>query len=161
MSNSRKHDLAKLGKVIDYRPVAEQPESLVVSPSQAHWIGEETAHDPCRIGLLPDVPAKTFEPMLQETQAGGTKDMQRDTHVPVHFVDGRTAYAEIGARRVEWHTGDFVYTPVWVWHRHYSAGSQAACMRLNATSRFTEALGVSRRESAGLITCAGFSGKSG
>ena len=159
MSATLTHYLAKLRKVIDYRPEAAMPENLVVASDSAHWIGPETTHNPCRIGLLLDIPTKSLELALQEIPVGGSSDMQRHTHESVHYVVSGTGYSEIGARRVAWGAGDFVYTPVWVWHRHYNNGAEPVRMLLVENSRLTDAMGVSRRESAGLVTHAELAGK--
>ena len=143
--------LQRLRKVANYDPESEIPDGLVTSSAQAHWLDERITHNPGRIGIMLDIPAKTLELALQEIPPGGTSDMQRHTHESVHYVIEGEGHSEIGARTVSWATGDFIYTPVWVWHRHYNTGPGAARMLLVENSRLLEPLGLARRESAGLV----------
>ncbi len=138
-------------RISDYHPERHMPDSLVTHSSQAHWIGEEVTHNPGRIGLMLDVPASTLEFALQELPPGGTSDLQRHTHESVHFVIEGSGYSEIGGRTEAWSAGDFIFTPVWVWHRHYNTGPGTAKMLLVENSRLTEAMGVARRETKGLV----------
>ena len=141
----------RLRRIADYRPEQHMPESLVTHSSQAHWIGEDVTHNPGRIGLMLDVPAATLEFALQEIPPGATSDLQRHTHESVHYVIEGSGYSQIGGRSEVWSAGDFVYTPVWVWHRHYNTGAGTVRMLLVENSRLTEAMGMARRETAGLI----------
>ena len=146
----------KLGKMANYDPERDMPERLVVDSEEAHWIGEDITHNPGRIGCLPAIPAKAMEIFLQEIPAGGTSDLQRHTHETVHYVIDGEGHSEIGPKVVRWKTGSFVYTPVWVWHRHYNDGAGMTRMLTIEASRLLEALALSRRESAGLVSYADY-----
>ncbi len=98
-----------------------------------------------------DIPSSTLECALQEIPTCGSSDLQRHTHESVHYVIEGDGYSEIGSATIPWSTGDFIYTPVWVWHRHYNTGAGAVRMLLVENSRLLETMGVARRESAGLI----------
>ena len=143
--------LARLRKVAHYDPESDLPDGLVTRSAQARWLDETVTHNPGRIGIMLDIPAKTLEFALQELPPGGTSDMQRHTHESVHYVIEGEGYSEIGGQTVSWATGDFIYTPVWVWHRHYNTGAGAVRMLLVENSRLLEPLGLARRESAGLV----------
>lgn len=146
--------VGRLRKIANYDPESDLPEGLVTRSNQAHWLDERVTHNPGRIGLMLDIPAKTLEFALQEIPPGGTSDMQRHTHESVHYVIEGEGYSEIGPETVRWTTGDFVYTPVWVWHRHYNTGPGSVRMLLVENSRLLETLGLARRETAGLIAYA-------
>lgn len=79
-------------------------------------------------------------------------DLQRHTHETIHYVLQGEGHSEIGPRVVTWRTGSFVYTPVWVWHRHYNCGATGVKMLTIESSRLTDALALGRRESAGLVS---------
>lgn len=147
---------AKLKKVANYDPEAEMPERLEVHSDEAHWIGEDITHNPGRIGCLPALPAKAIEVFVQEIPAGGTTDLQRHTHETIHYILEGEGHSEIGPRQVTWRAGSFVYTPVWVWHRHYSSGKGIVKMLTIEASRLLDALALSRRESAGLVSYADY-----
>lgn len=142
----------KLKHVANYDPEHDMPERLEVHSDEAHWIGEEITHNPGRIGVLPHIPAKAIEIFLQEIPAGGSSDLQRHTHETIHYVIEGEGYSEIGSKTVTWKTGSFVYTPPWVWHRHYNTGKNMTRMLTIEASRLLDALALSRRESAGLIS---------
>lgn len=144
--------LDKLKEVIEYDPESNLPEGLVVHSDQARWIGEEITHNPSRIGILLDIPTRSMEFILQEIPAGASSDLQRHLHESVHYVIEGSGYSEIGPETVEWGPGDFIYTPVWVWHRHYNTGENTVKMLLIENSRLLDPLGLNRRESAGLIS---------
>lgn len=129
----------------------QPPDSLVTSPSSARWLDRATTGNPSRIGVLPDVPSRTMEFYLQELPPGTAGDLQRHRHESVHVVLEGVGYSEIGTRSVRWSAGDLVYTPPWVWHRHYNDGPAAVRMLLVENSRLLEALGLNERESAGEI----------
>lgn len=143
--------MGRLKKAANYNPEIDLPDGLVTRSDQAHWIGKEVTGNPGRIGLMLDIPAKTLEFALQEIPPGGTSDLQRHTHESVHYVIEGTGMSEIGGATVHWSQGDFIYTPVWVWHRHYNSGPGTVRMLLIENSRLLEPLGLARRESAGLI----------
>jgi gentisate 1,2-dioxygenase len=142
----------KLGNVANYDPERDMPERLEVHSDEAHWIGENITHNPGRLGCLPSLPAKAIEVFLQEIPANSTTDLQRHTHETIHYVLQGEGHSEIGPRVVAWRTGSFVYTPVWVWHRHYNNGATEVKMLTIEASRLTDALALSRRESAGLVS---------
>lgn len=144
--------LGKLKEVIEYDPESRLPEGLVVHPDQARWIGEEITHNPSRIGVLLDIPTRSMEFILQEIPPRASSDLQRHLHESVHYVIEGSGYSEIGPEKLEWSTGDFIYTPVWVWHRHYNTGDDTVKMLLIENSRLLEPLGLNRRESAGMIS---------
>lgn len=142
----------KLKKVANYDPERDMPETLVVHSEEAHWIGEEVTHNPGRLGCLLALPAKAIEIFLQEIPVNLTSDLQRHTHETIHYILQGEGHSEIGPRVVTWRTGSFVYTPVWVWHRHYNDGSTEVKMLTIESSRLTDALELGRRESAGLVS---------
>ena len=133
-------------------PEATMPEALVTSSEQAHWLDPAVTHNPSRIGALPEVPASTMEFYLQEIPPGTAGDLQRHRHESVHYVTAGSGYSEIGPRTVRWSKGDLVYTPPWVWHRHYNDGAETVEMLLVENSRLLIAMGLAERESAGEIS---------
>jgi len=142
---------AQLKAAKEYDPVATMPEDLVVGSDTAFWLDSEQIGNPSRIGLLPDCPARTMAFVLQEIPPGGSTDMQRHPHESVHCVVEGEGYSEIGGRTVQWRDGDFIYTPPWVWHRHYG-GTRTTKIILVENSPVLELFGVSQRDSAGLIS---------
>ena len=66
-----------------------------------------------------------------------------------------TGTATSRTTRRTWAAGDFIYTPPWTWHRHYndSAGEPVEFLTIE-NSRLLQALGIARRQSAGLCTVA-------
>jgi gentisate 1,2-dioxygenase len=135
-----------------YDPERRMPKDLVVSADSAHWLDSAKIGNPCRIGALFSVPAKTMEFYLQEIPAGEASDLQRHAHESIHYVTEGTGYSEIGPERVTWKAGDLVYTPPWVWHRHYNDGSDTVRMLLIENSGILDHLGLNHRESAGLVS---------
>jgi len=136
----------------DYRPEESLPETLVCSSDDAHWLDPAMTGNPARIGVLLGVPARTMELYVQELPPGVAGDLQRHRHESVHYVVAGEGYSEIGPRTVRWVEGDLIYTPPWVWHRHYNDGAATARMLLIENSRLLEALGLNERESAGEIS---------
>jgi mannose-6-phosphate isomerase-like protein (cupin superfamily) len=147
--------VGRLKHIANYDPergLADMP--LVTHEDQAHWIDESITHNPGRIGLLLDIPAKTMELLILEIPPGKTSDLQRHTHESVHCVVEGEGYSEIGPQTLQWRAGSFIYTPVWVWHRHYNTGNVPAKLITVENSRMLEAMSLARRESAGLVTYA-------
>jgi gentisate 1,2-dioxygenase len=142
----------KLKHIANYDPERDMPDRLEVHSDEAHWIGEDITHNPGRIGCLPALPAKAIEVFLQDIPAGGTSDLQRHTHETIHYVLEGHGHSEIGPRIVDWRVGSFVYTPVWVWHRHYNDSNVTVKMLTIEASRLLDALALGRRESAGLVS---------
>ncbi|WP_237394530.1 cupin domain-containing protein [Mycobacterium paraintracellulare] len=127
-------------------------EPMVTHSDDAVWLESDITGTPSRIGVLLDQPAHTFELYLQEIGVNGSSDMQRHVHESVHCVISGSGYSEIGSRRYEWGPGDFVYTPPFMWHRHYNAGDEVVRMILVENSAVLGFLGLNRRDSAGLVT---------
>jgi gentisate 1,2-dioxygenase len=88
---------------------------------------------------------------LQELPPRTAGDLQRHHHESVHIVTAGRGFSEIGEETVRSTEGDLVYTPPWVWHRHYNDGDDAVRMVLVENSRLLEALGIGERQSAGEI----------
>jgi quercetin dioxygenase-like cupin family protein len=135
-------------------PEASMPERLVHSETDAHWLDPALTGNPSRIGVLVEVPARTMEFYAQEIPAQSAGDLQRHRHESVHYVIEGTGYSEIGPRTVRWQRGDLIYTPPWVWHRHYNDSELPVRMLLVENSRLLAALGLNERESAGEISYA-------
>jgi gentisate 1,2-dioxygenase len=135
-------------------PEAAMPEALVNASADAVWLDQAMTGNPSRIGVLADVPARTMEFYVQELAAGAASDLQRHTHESVHYVTAGSGYSEIGPRTVRWQTGDLIYTPPWVWHRHYNDSAETVTMLLVENSKLLNGIGVAARESAGLVTYA-------
>jgi quercetin dioxygenase-like cupin family protein len=144
--------LEKVHDMKDYDPEREMPDSLVTSPDTARWLDPEITGNPSRIGVLVDVPARSMEFYLQEIPAHSATDLQRHVHESVHYVTEGSGYSEIGKQTLRWNAGDLVYTPSWVWHRHYNDGSTPVRMLLVENSKALDSLGINQRESAGNIT---------
>ena len=136
----------------EYDPESACGEHLVTSSASATWLDPAMTGNPAQIGVLLDVPARTMEFYLQQLPPGTAGDLQRHRHESVHYVIEGRGHTEIGPQNVGWHTGDLVYTPPWVWHRHYNDGTTTARMLLVENSRLLESLGLNQRESAGEVT---------
>lgn len=123
-------------------------EHLVVSSAEAHWI--QTA-SPSQIGLLLRIPARSIEIFfLQKIPAGEASDLHRHVHESIHFVQHGSGWSEIGDQRVRWSAGSFVYTPPWIWHRHYADdGRDVEMIVIEKNSRLLAAVDASQRESMG------------
>jgi quercetin dioxygenase-like cupin family protein len=139
-----------------FRPEESLPDALVCHSSSARWLDPAMTGNPSRIGLLLDVPSRTMEFFVQEMPPGTAGDLQRHRHESVHYVTAGEGYSEIGPRTVRWASGDLIYTPPWVWHRHYNDGPDTVRMLLVESSRLLEPLGLNERESAGEITYGDF-----
>jgi gentisate 1,2-dioxygenase len=146
--------LAQAARMKHVDPEIDMPEPLVHSSADAHWLDRAMTGNPSRIGALPEVPSATMEFYLQELDPGTAGDLQRHRHESVHFVIEGEGYSEIGPRTERWAAGDLIYTPAWVWHRHYNDGATTVRMLLVENSRLLAALGLNERESAGEVTYA-------
>ena len=133
-------------------PEASMPDALVSSSADAHWLDRAMTGNPSRIGVLLEVPSRTMEFYVQEMPVGSAGDLQRHRHESVHYVIDGHGHSEIGPRTVGWARGDLIYTPPWVWHRHYNDGAETARMLLVENSRLLESLGLNERESAGEVS---------
>ena len=123
---------------------------IVVHSTDAYWLTAEQTGNPSRIGLLRHLPMKTVEVLLQLIPANSATDLQRHVHESVHFVIEGTGWSEIGDRVVRWDKGDFVFTPPWIWHRHYADASDVQ-MLLIENSRILNELDADQRETLGNI----------
>lgn len=128
--------------------------NLVTHPESARWLDPAVTGNPARIGHLADVPARTMTFYRQELPPRAAGDLQRHAHESVHCVLEGSGYSEIGPEVVRWAAGDLVYTPPWVWHRHYNDGAEPVRMLLVENSPLVEALGLFARESAGEVSYA-------
>lgn len=137
------------------------PDRLVVNAEDAIWLDSGVTGNPSEIGVLVDIPTRSMEFYLQRIPPGEATDLQRHVHESVHFVLEGEGYSEIGERVVRWKKGDFVYTPPWIWHRHYNSGMETVQMLLIENSRLLEAVDGNRRESAGLISFKEWASQSG
>lgn len=152
------HDLSKfleeLKKVKNRDDQHISAADLVVSASEAVWLSEEQTGNPSELGLLLRIPMRTNEFILQRIPAGKATDLQRHVHESVHIVLAGSGWSEIGDRTVTWTANDFVYTPPWIWHRHYADDDADVKMIIVENSRVLAALDAGRRESVGNVSFA-------
>src|SRR5580700_5664386 len=135
------------------RPVAARP--VVVHAAELEPLPAGQVHNPSALSIAGKLPTATFEIFRQTIPAGLSSDMQRHHHEPVHFVISGEGHSEVEDETETWSTGDFVYTPPWTWHRHYNDSATEPVEFLTIeNSRLLQALGVGRRQSAGLCTVA-------
>lgn len=135
----------------DQLPRPPEDRELVVREKDLIWY--EPADNPARLAKVLGTPMKTFELFLQEFVPGGSSDMQRHHHEAVHYVLAGHGYSEIGDRRHDWAEGDFVCVPPMMWHRHYNGSeTEPVRMLIIENSKILEAMGMTFRDSAGLVT---------
>jgi gentisate 1,2-dioxygenase len=143
--------LAGLSPVVP--PVSARP--LVVHADELQPLPGGQVHNPTSLSIVGDLPTTTFELFRQEIPPGLSSDMQRHHHETVHFVIDGNGHSEVEDETLPWSAGSFIYTPPWTWHRHYndSADEPAEFLTIE-NSRLLQALGIARRQSAGLCTVA-------
>ena len=125
---------------------------LVVHADELQPLPRGEVHNPTSLSIVGDLPTVTFELFRQEIPPGLSSDMQRHHHETVHFVISGRGHSQIEDETADWATGDFVYTPPWTWHRHYNDSTSEPVHFLTIeNSRLLGALGVNRRQSAGLV----------
>jgi len=125
---------------------------LVTHSADARWLRGAT-DNPSHLGLLPHLPMRTVEFFLQVIPGGTASDLQRHAHESVHYVIDGSGHSEIGDQVVPWAKGDFVYTPPWIWHRHYADDADVH-MIIIENSRLLTALDTDFRASLGSVSFA-------
>jgi gentisate 1,2-dioxygenase len=135
------------------RPGTARP--VVVRAAELETLPAGQVHNPTTLAIAGRLPTTTFELFRQTIPPGQSSDMQRHYHETVHYVISGRGHSDIEDDTAAWADGDFIYTPPWTWHRHYndSAGTAAEFLTIE-NSRLLQALGVTRRQSAGLCTVA-------
>jgi quercetin dioxygenase-like cupin family protein len=135
------------------RPGTARP--VVVHAAELETLPAGEVHNPSTLAIAGRLPTATFELFRQTIPAGQSSDMQRHYHETVHYVISGQGHSEIEDDKEAWAAGDFIYTPPWTWHRHYndSAADPVEFLTIE-NSRLLQALGVTRRQSAGLCTVA-------
>jgi quercetin dioxygenase-like cupin family protein len=135
------------------RPGAARP--LVVHAAELETLPAGQVHNPTTLAIAGRLPTITFELFRQTIPAGESSDMQRHHHETVHYVISGRGHSDIEDDTEGWAAGDFIYTPPWTWHRHYNDSASDSVEFLTIeNSRLLQALGVGRRQSAGLCTVA-------
>jgi quercetin dioxygenase-like cupin family protein len=135
------------------RPGAARP--LVVPAGELETLPAGQIPNPTTLAIAGRLPTATFELFRQSIPPGESSDMHRHYHETVHFVIAGRGHSEVEDETEAWAAGDFIYTPPWTWHRHYndSAAEPVEFLTIE-NSRLLAALGVARRQSAGLCTVA-------
>ena len=135
------------------RPGTARP--VVVHAAELETLPAGQVHNPSTLAIAGRLPTVTFELFRQTIPAGQSSDMQRHYHETVHYVISGRGHSEVEDETEDWATGDFIYTPPWTWHRHYndSAAEPVEFLTIE-NSRLLQALGIVRRQSAGLCTVA-------
>jgi quercetin dioxygenase-like cupin family protein len=143
-----------LGAISDtVRPGRARP--VVVHAAELETLPAGQVHNPTTLAIAGRLPTATFELFRQTIPPGLSSDMQRHYHETVHYVISGHGHSEVEDDTGPWAAGDFIYTPPWTWHRHYNdSGDQPAEFLTIENSRLLQALGVARRQSAGLCTVA-------
>ena len=135
------------------RPGTARP--VVVHADELETLPAGQVHNPTTLSIAGLLPTATFELFRQTIPPGLSSDMQRHYHETVHYVIAGRGHSEIEDDTSGWATGDFIYTPPWTWHRHYNDSADEPVEFLTIeNSRLLAALGVGRRQSAGLCTIA-------
>jgi gentisate 1,2-dioxygenase len=135
------------------RPSQARP--IVVHDRELETLPAGEVHNPSTLRIAGTLPTATFELFRQTIPAGESSDMQRHYHETVHFVIAGRGHTSVEDDVEEWETGAFIYTPPWTWHRHYNdSADQPVDFLTIENSRLLAALGVARRQSAGMVTVA-------
>lgn len=135
------------------RPGTARP--VVVHAAELETLPAGQVHNPTTLAIAGRLPTVTFELFRQSIPPGQSSDMQRHHHETVHYVISGRGHSDIEDETHDWASGDFIYTPPWTWHRHYNdSASEAVEFLTIENSRLLQALGVGRRQSAGLSTVA-------
>ena len=135
------------------RPGTARP--VVVHAAELETLPAGQVHNPSTLAIAGRLPTATFELFRQTIPPGMSSDMQRHYHETVHYVIAGHGHSEIEDDAVSWAGGDYIYTPPWTWHRHYNDSASAPVEFLTIeNSRLLAALGIVRRQSAGLCTVA-------
>jgi gentisate 1,2-dioxygenase len=133
------------------RPVVVRPIIVHVDELEALPPGE--VPNPSELSVAGKLPTTTFEIFRQRIPVGGSTDMHRHHHETVHFVISGRGHTDLENESEAWATGDFIYTSPWTWHRHYNDSVDEPVEFLTIeNSRLLALLGVSRRQSAGLVS---------
>jgi gentisate 1,2-dioxygenase len=132
------------------QPGAARP--FVVHANELETLPAGQVHNPSKLSVAGKLPTTTFELFRQVIPAGESTDMQRHYHETVHFVIAGSGHTVLEDESDTWATGDFIYTPPWTWHRHFNDSTDAPVEFLTIeNSRLLALLGLTRRESAGLV----------
>lgn len=135
------------------RPGTARP--VVVHAAELETLPAGQVHNPTTLAIAGRLPTATFELFRQTIPPGLSSDMQRHYHETVHYVIAGAGHSTIEDEVAGWAAGDFIYTPPWTWHRHYNDSADVAVEFLTIeNSRLLQALGITRRQSAGLCTLA-------
>jgi quercetin dioxygenase-like cupin family protein len=135
------------------RPGTARP--VVVHAAELETLPAGRVHNPTTLAIAGRLPTSTFELFRQTIPPGQSSDMQRHYHETVHYVIAGRGYSEIEDDVEAWAAGDFIYTPPWTWHRHHNGSAIGPAEFLTIeNSRLLQALGIARRQSAGLCTVA-------
>ena len=135
------------------RPGTARP--AVVHAAELETLPAGKVHNPSTLEIAGRLPTVTFELFKQTIPAGQSSDMQRHYHETVHYVIAGRGHSDIEDDKESWAAGDFIYTPPWTWHRHYNDSADEPAVFLTIeNSRLLQALGITRRQSAGLATVA-------
>ena len=131
------------------RPGTARP--VVVHADELETLPAGRVHNPTTLAIAGRLPTATFELFRQTIPPGESSDMQRHYHETVHYVISGRGHSEIEDDTEGWAAGDFIYTPPWTWHRHYNDSADEPVEFLTIeNSRLLQALGIARRQSAGL-----------
>jgi gentisate 1,2-dioxygenase len=143
-----------LGAISDrVQPGTARP--FVVHADELETLPAGQVHNPSTLSVAGKLPTTTFEIFRQVIPAGESTDMQRHYHETVHFVIAGEGHTILEDETDTWSTGDFIYTPPWTWHRHFNDSKDAPVEFLTIeNSRLLALLGLTRRESAGLLNVA-------
>jgi quercetin dioxygenase-like cupin family protein len=126
---------------------------FVVHAEELETLPAGQVHNPSTLSVAGRLPTTTFELFRQVIPAGLSTDMQRHHHETVHFVIAGQGHTELEDETESWATGDFIYTPPWTWHRHFNDRTDAPVEFLTIeNSRLLALFGLSRRQSAGLVS---------
>jgi gentisate 1,2-dioxygenase len=135
------------------RPGTARP--VVVHAAELETLPAGKVHNPTTLAIAGRLPTVTFELFRQTIPVGESSDMQRHYHETVHYVVAGAGHSDIEDDTVAWAAGDFIYTPPWTWHRHYNDSTDGPVEFLTIeSSRLLQALGITRRQSAGMCTVA-------
>ena len=128
---------------------------LVMQAHEFEPLPAGRVHNPSKLAIGGRLPTFGFEIFRQEIPAGLSTDMQRHHHETVHYVIGGRGHSEVEDETVTWSAGAAIYTPPWTWHRHYNDDPAEPVVFLTIEgSRLVAALGLTNRQSAGLVTVA-------
>ena len=145
--NPRKEGKAHYHEEI-VRPTFVKPENIAQKNplNDMYYDAQDRKHKIRDVTL----PMRTINVHISELEPGKSSNYHKHHNEAVVYIMQGKGHSLVQGKKYEWEKGDFLYIPVFNWHKHFNTGNEIVYYMGITNKRMLDWLGLDRKVEAGV-----------